>query len=189
MPITGRTPRIALNEFRDLLNRLLNLTITEARLIGAITPGYGSATGRMELAFRDPLTGLPTAVPLRSRRFGEVGLSLAQRCETSFNDVDAHQVATVSYRYCLELPGQSEPMLRWEYLRKWPNETPPARWCRHHLQGPTMLPLGQGTSMNDLHLPGYVVVEDVIRFCIVDLDVQPLSSNWHKLLEQSYERF
>ena len=79
--------------------------------------------------------------------------------------------------------------MRWEYERQWPDED--ARWCRHHLQGPIQLPIGDDpVVLNTVHLPtGYVTVEDVIRFCIVDLEVRPLSNDWHQELEESYRRF
>jgi endoglycosylceramidase len=41
-----------------------------------------------------------------------------------------------------------------------------------------------------LHLPtGFVALEDVLRFCIVDLGVNPLSDGWHDVLEESYRLF
>jgi hypothetical protein len=44
--------------------------------------------------------------------------------------------------------------------------------------------------MNDLHLPtGWVAFEDIVRFCIDDLDVTPLSVSWHEVLDASYARF
>jgi len=34
-----------------------------------------------------------------------------------------------------------------------------------------------------------VTIEDILRFCIVDLGVEPLSANWHEILQESYELF
>jgi hypothetical protein len=147
----------------------------------------------MELAFRS--RGHAIAVPLRTTKgYGDVGLYLGQRCETRLVDGGEHQVATLSYQYKLYAPGtftpgdEREALLRWEYERHWPEDK---RWCRHHLQGPINLPLGDaGVLLQHLHLPtGYVVVEDVIRFCINDLGVRPISERWHDLLEESYEQF
>jgi len=40
--------------------------------------------------------------------------------------------------------------------------------------------------LNDLHLPtGWVRLEEVLRFCIVDLGVRPLSPRWHEALVES----
>ena len=169
------------------MNHVLCRTITEARFFGPYQEGgSGDVTGRMELAFR-PRRGYPEAVPLRTR-FGWMQLYLGQRCETSLRE-GMHQVATVEYQYKLFAPDDSgDALLRWEYVKRWPRED--ARWCRHHLQGPLRLSLGDGVGLNELHLPtGYVVIEDVIRFCINDLEVEPLSAEWHTVLEESYERF
>lgn len=63
--------------------------------------------------------------------------------------------------------------------------------CRHHLQGPLLVPFGRHElNLNDFHLPtGYTTIEDVIRFCIVDLGASPLSRDWHETLEGSYRLF
>ncbi|HTF36075.1 MAG TPA: hypothetical protein VK714_20510 [Myxococcota bacterium] len=122
-----------------------------------------------------------------------MGLYLGQRCETRLVDGE-HQVATLSYQYKLYASGtftpgdEREALLRWEYLKHWPTDED--RWCRHHVQGPVNLGLGDGVLLKDLHLPtGYVVIEDVIRFCVADLGVHPLSDGWHDHLMESYELF
>jgi hypothetical protein len=148
----------------------------------------------MELAFRLPFgVGQPIAIPLRTK-YGELGLYLGQRCETRLTKDRRHQVKTMLYQYKLFAPGtfapgqEREALLRWEYVTEWPTNAD--RWCRHHLQGPVPLALGDGVLLQHLHLPtGYVVMEDVIRFCLNDLDVKPLSAGWHKTLEDSYELF
>ena len=44
--------------------------------------------------------------------------------------------------------------------------------------------------LNDLHLPtGFTTIEEVLRFCIVDLGVTPLSDEWDRVLTDSYEKF
>jgi hypothetical protein len=44
--------------------------------------------------------------------------------------------------------------------------------------------------LNDLHLPtGFTTIEDVLRFCIVDLAVAPLSPEWDQVLNESYQTF
>jgi hypothetical protein len=53
-----------------------------------------------------------------------------------------------------------------------------------------MLPWGDGIDMNHFHLPtGFVAVEEVLRFCIHDLGLRPLSTGWHEVLEESYRLF
>ncbi|HEX5166289.1 MAG TPA: hypothetical protein VFV93_12885 [Thermomicrobiales bacterium] len=71
-------------------------------------------------------------------------------------------------------------------------------WCRNHLQGPIPIAIGgKRVSLNDWHLPtGWVPIEEVIRFCIVDLGVEPLdrsldandNSGWHTRLTESYQQ-
>jgi hypothetical protein len=34
-----------------------------------------------------------------------------------------------------------------------------------------------------------MTIEEVLRFCIVDLGVPPISRRWHEILEESYQRF
>jgi hypothetical protein len=46
--------------------------------------------------------------------------------------------------------------------------------------------------MNKLHVPtGFVAIEEVLRFCIVDLGVPPLAGEdrWNTALDESYRRF
>ena len=86
-------------------------------------------------------------------------------------------------------PDTDEPVLRWEY-EKFPQENV-GLWCRHHLQGTVPIDFGQGPgSLNGYHLPtGYVTVEEVIRFLIVDLGVTPLTVDWNAVLDESYSAF
>jgi hypothetical protein len=115
-----------------------------------------------------------------------VHLSLAQTCLTE-REGEEHRLRTIRYRYTLRPDGDSEPRLRWEYVREFSEGNP----SRHHLQGPITVPFGRRElNLNDLHLPtGYTTIEDVIRFCIVDLGVTALSSGWHEVLEESYRLF
>ena len=145
-------------------------------------PGSDGAQ-RTQLAFRQG--GLVLA-PLPSR-FGELGLYVGLVCEARPSDRDGPPFRTMNYRYALHVGTDinSEPVVRWEFDRQ-PSD-PQARWSRRHVQGPIPLSFGPVTvSLNALHLPtGTVTLEDVIRFCIHDLGVPPLSRNWHDILIQS----
>lgn len=166
-------------EFRDHLNRVLHLTITQAPLsLVSVRKGFA-------LSFRRSGRLDPAEVPLQTK-LGVAHLSLAQTCLTE-REGDEHRLRTIRYRYALRPEGDSEPRLRWEYVREFLERNP----CRHHMQGPVAVPFGrQELNLNDLHLPtGYTTMEDVIRFCIVDLGVQPLSPEWHEVLEESYRLF
>lgn len=113
-------------------------------------------------------------------------LAIGQNCGSVLTKEGPHQLVTVEYRYTLPPEGTDEPLLRWEYVRQ-----PDGPWCRHHLQGTVPLRIGRETvTLNDLHLPtGYVTIEEVLRFCIVDLGVEPLAGDWDRTLRESYERF
>jgi hypothetical protein len=185
VPYVGATLKEACQQFCDVLNRVLNTTITKARLLelGA----KDRPNDPRQVAFRQ--AGQPATAPLNTK-FGPMNLYIGQLCDSVEVKGGGRQLFTTEYQYTLTLEGQPNALLRWEYTR-----TPPdgGLWCRHHLQGPVEIPLGRGgaVSLNDLHLPtGYVTIEEVIRFCIVDLEAKVvLSSDWHAILTESYEKF
>jgi hypothetical protein len=179
VPIIGRTAAEAVTTFREHLNWLLARTVTERPLV------FFTVGERMSLAFRHH--GRPAAATLGTR-FGQFALFLGQTCVATLTDDRQYRLRTVSYRYTLRRDDDAEPLLRWEY-EKFPR--PPGEYCRHHLQGAITLPLPPSrVSLNDMHVPtSFVTIEEVLRFCIVDLGVPPLSGDWHRLLSESYERF
>jgi hypothetical protein len=183
VPIIGRTLGDAARTFADAINRLLATTLTETRLV-VVGPRDGP---RVEVAFREE-GGQPEWARLYTA-FGAVRLFIGQNCE-GIPVAEGRQLITVKYKYMITLDERADaPLLRWEYERT------PRRgglYCRHHLQGPVTLDMGRAgaVSLNELHLPtGYVPIEDIIRFCIVDLGVEALSDNWDRLLRESYTRF
>lgn len=183
MAIEGDTLEEAARRFREHLNGLLARTVTRTRLVSLPRRGARRPSS-VQIAFRQG--GAAIEAPILTR-FGRVGLYLGQRCE-SIEQSGRHRLRTASYRYALTPQGAREPLLRWEYVRD--RGDPDARWCRHHLQGDVPLPFGGGVSLNALHLPtGYVTVEEVLRFCIVDLGVPPLATDWSEQLEASYVLF
>lgn len=69
-----------------------------------------------------------------------------------------------------------------------------AEYCRHHVQGPIHFGITDRDrvegSLQRWHLPtGPVAIEDIIRFCIVDLGIEPLDAGWGDILKRSYDRF
>lgn len=185
MPITGRTLEEASATFRDHVNGVLARTVTATRLIMVQAVRPRGAPSGIQLAFRQQ--GAPIEAPLNTR-FGRVGLYLGQTCQSTVGNDELHRLRTVSYRYTLTPEGAREPLFRWEY-EKAPDGV--GLYCRHHLQGDVPLQFGRtSVLLNDLHLPtGFVTIEEVLRFCIVDLEVPPLSENWHAILTDSYELF
>lgn len=186
MPIEGRTVFEASRAFSDHLNRLLNRTLTASRVIA-----FGSEESpRIQVAFRQQ--GRLTSAPLHTK-YGPVTLYLGQLCEGVSTTPGRLRLITVEYKYTLtiggrESPATREPLFRWEYVRDPQGET----WCRHHLQGPVSVSFGRDSvvSLNDVHLPtGYVPIEEIIRFCLNDLGVRPLSPDWDRILRESYAQF
>ncbi len=180
MPIRGPTLREAGQTFYDHVNRVVNRTVTRARLVVIDVPP------RIQVAFRQ--AGRPIKARLQTH-FGRMGLYLGQVCDSVVGADGLQTLRTIEYRYTLTLAGTDEPLLRWEYVRHPP---PGAEWCRHHLQGrPVELQIHRHlVPLDDLHLPtGYVTFEDVLRFCIVDLGVRPLHRDWSAILRESYEEF
>lgn len=170
MPFEGRTLREASQLFREHLNRLLSHTITRVPIIVSNDP----RTIRVVMSFRQG--GVPGPVTLRSR-FGPMELYLGQIYDGIDGENERVRLRTVKYQYVLKPMNVSEPVIRWEYDRF---PTGQGLWCRHHVQGP--IPVGfnpdQPISLNDVHLPtGQLPIEEVIRFCIVDLGVQPLDES------------
>jgi hypothetical protein len=120
-------------------------------------------------------------------QYDPVDLEITLRCVAEA--IDSRQVGLRAewYRYTLLPEGHQEPMFRWEYVSE--PEGDDAFWARHHLQGPAPIDVGSRyVSLNDLHVPtGPVQVEEIIRFCINDLGVAPLSDEWDAILVESVE--
>ncbi len=180
-PIEGKSLEAVSRRFSDQLNRLLAKTISQHRLVALAIPKRG-----VNIAFRQ--SGIVETAKLKTR-FGEMELFIGLLCDAAEVERKLRRLFIAEYKYTLTLKGSTEPLWRWEYVRRWPRETD--RWCRHHVQGAIPVSIGrQSISLNDLHLlTGYVTLEEIIRFCLVDLKVKPLSSDWHEILQKSYQQF
>jgi len=200
VPIVGTSLQAAAVSFREHLNGVLHLTITDTPLV-VFTVGKNPT--KADIAFRHD--GRPQETPLQTK-YGLLWLYLGQVCTSTLDDAGQHVLHTVKYTYTLRRDDEENPLLRWEY-----DKQPGNRYCRHHLQGPIAVPIKrhQHVSLNDLHVPtGFVTVEEVLRFCIVDLKVpsrapseRPMAprepgdhnlharKTWDEILTESYERF
>lgn len=182
MPIRGRTLREAAHMFRGHINQILSRTVTRTPVF--VIPS--EETHRVHVGFR--LQGEPTGASLNTR-FAPMRFFFGQVCESVPVRGGLQELRTVRYRYALTMEGAEEAFVRWEYTRTLPEG---AAWCRHHLQGPiSLLQVNERPLLlTDVHLPtGYVPFEEVLRFCIVDLGVRPLTDEWDATLRESYERF
>jgi len=174
--------RVLTNEFRhftDEMNRLLAVTVTQARLMKEPRPDVGLRF----LSF-----GGEGFAPIYSPKYGDLRLSIQQICGTTEREGQTC-LCTVAYSYGVGPADRDDPLFRWDYERA--RKDPEKRYCRHHLQGGMTINLGaEPFHFNKQHMPtGYVPVEEVLRFCIVDLGVTPLKDDWNEHLDSSYETF
>jgi hypothetical protein len=145
----------------------------------------------VQFSFRDG--GRPATATLETR-YGPMDFYLGQiRDAVESPDGRTIELRTTQYRYTLQPHGMDDSLFRWEYVRL-PAEG--ATYCRHHLQGsiPISFTDSSGaahtTTLDAWHLPtGWLAVEEVLRFCIVDLGVEPLAEDWDQVLADSHQRF
>jgi hypothetical protein len=176
MPIEARNLIQATRILRDQLTQLLATTITVKPLVALPA---GDVENRTRISFRD--RGRTSSASL-STRFGPIDLFVDIRCAPLAVHRRFVQLQITACQYTIIPARAPEPILRWEFVR-FPDEN--ARWCRHHVQGPIPVNLGRATvPLNDLHMPtGWVPIEEIIRFCIVDLGVPALADDWHERLQ------
>jgi hypothetical protein len=181
MRAEGRSLAAAARGHCERLNRLLNTTLTRARVTHAVFPSHPGVAG---IRFgRDAGSG----ALLRSPRYGALYLQISQLVAADDAVGDGGLVAMLRYRYALASSLESDALIRWESSRS--GEHGHSLWCRHHLQGTARLEFPRRTAtLNEFHLPtGLVAIEDIVRFCIVDLGVRPLSCDWEAILQGASE--
>ncbi len=185
MPIQGRSLGEVGRIFCDHLNEVLHTTITPTPLSLELSKGQ-------LVSIRVRGNEGQSGSALLKTRYGDISLYIGQICKAERDDTGIYTLSTTTYRYALSTPSAEEPFLRWEYLR---NPGKEKHYCRHHLQGRIPLDLydrqaNEQANLQSWHLPtGWVPLEDVLRFCIVDLGVTPLSDKWSQILTDSYQRF
>lgn len=185
MPIQDRSLGQTSRIFTDRLNHILNNTITQKRL-SVYLPDHANEA---QINFRQ--RGSASFALLRTS-YGEMEMDLRQLCDAVPDEASSLlTLRTLSYRYAIRPVGAAEPILRWEYVRFPPDET--STWNRNHIQGPIPLGVqnraGIEANLNDWHTPtGWIAIEDVLRFCITDLGVTPLSDDWDQRLRERDEQ-
>jgi hypothetical protein len=182
MAIEGKSLDEVARLFCDQVNRLLNATVTQARS----TLLEGPREGLVMLSLREAV-GEPGA-PLRTK-YGTLRLIVGQHLSSEKTSRRRHKLKTVKYAYRIAEEGARDALLRWEYASEAEHGDRP--FCRHHGHALAELGLSKGVlSLDEVHIPtGYVSLEDVLRFCIVDLGVAPLRDDWHERLRESARDF
>lgn len=183
----GDSPQQAFQEFREHLNRLLHTTITDAslQLLG---------TERRDRAFLEFRQG-----ELDEIRCAKVGggyyLFLGQVLEaeeTRVNDVQKYRLRTLSYAYRIT----EGPTLDCGWLFRWEYDSPKIKrgtQPRHHIHVNADVRCFRDRfklNCSELHLPsGWIAIEEVIRFLINELHLDPKSEEWDRHLRDSEEKF
>lgn len=188
MAITGRKAQECFDQFTEHLRPVIAATLGDAHYLhfqrdgsssGALTLGPQSANGIW-------LTG----------KGGRFLFSLRQMIAAFPNADRQWQLTTTEYSYAIyERDDElADSLLRWDYKAKPP---PDKQWCRHHIQIGRRSQKAVELSFNDatldlnrLHMPtAFVLIEDVLRFLLTDLEVPPARSDWNSVLNGSRETF
>lgn len=180
--LVGDRPSDVFRQFREHIGRLLNITVTDARLSLRHSQEVPYAT----INFRDE-DEIATAVSLRGSR---LFLYLSQDLIVEPQRDKSWKLRTMAYTYHL-LEGahpDSRWLIRWEYVSK---DRRAMNHPRHHVHLPLKLDTLDGElDFSALHLStGWVTVEEVIRFLIVEVGVCPKSPTWNDELIASEEKF
>lgn len=182
MPITGRTPAECFNQFEQHVAELTSATLGPRRHIGH---GY-IRKNVLILSFRE---AEPVAVPIETR-YGRLFFYLAQELEAVDDEAGGFRLGTRRYWYRVQKEAdlRAPALIRWEY----DTDTPRDDYCRHYVQLAAEISRDdQRLDLDKLHVPtGWVLMEEVLRFLIVDLGMEPAcGADWPEVLARGEDRF
>ena len=180
--LVGVRPAEVFRAFQQHIAGLLNRTVTDAPLSLTHKQNHSFAA----VTFRDEQK-VAIAAPL----FGSsLFLFFSQDLIVEDLGNKTLKLRTVKYAYhLLEAPSPDSPcVVRWEYI------SPSRRKMTHprnHVHLPIILETSDGPlDLDTLHLPtGWVTIEEVIRFLIVEVGIKPKSDDWNADLESSEKLF
>lgn len=185
MPIEGRSPRECAERFREHVAELLSKTINP---IVPLLLYEGTRDASFGVSFRQGKK--IAALPLETR-YGRLFFHLAQVVEAQ-KVGKAYRLRTMAYWYRVQATAglrEADALLRWEYDRSHdPRQPGPPR---HHLQAPAQIKWETHTlDLNKIHTPsGWVTIEELLRFLIVELGVSPASPDWPTIVADSEDVF
>jgi hypothetical protein len=180
--LTGTRPSEVFREFQSHLGGLLNRTITD----GPLSLRHRGENPYAQVTFRDEQE-LSTAVPIAGCPFF---LAISQHLKVSEEAPKNWLLKTTQYSYHL-LEGRdigSRWIVRWEYVSP---EVRAMEHPRHHVHLPIKIESLTGVlDLDALHLStGWVTVEEIIRFLIVELGAKARSNDWPQQLAESEALF
>lgn len=180
MPIIERSARACFDAFADHMRKLIAETVTGRHPLATVPHG-----SRMILSFREEH---PVAIPLDTS-YGRIFFYLGQSLEAR-EEGGRYRLTTRQYWYRIQLEPRlrSQAALRWEY----DSTTRADHHARHHTQLSASIELQTARlDLDKAHLPtGWVTIEEVIRFLIVDLGMQPPCGDaWPDVIAESERRF
>jgi len=179
MSIFNKNPNELFKDFVDYINWVLNKTITEHPLFWvSLGPSY---IAQMQFT-------RSKAVKIGSSPFSfSIVQTLVANNEHNIKEFERqYRLETHEYHYHIYRKTTKDPIVRFEYERKlrWK-----AKHCRHHCH---LLFKKWGINFKKVHVPtGWVLIEDLIRFIIVDLGCPTLCNEekWRVLLDKSEDDF
>jgi hypothetical protein len=193
MGIVGKDLEVVARQFADQLQTMLANTITYKPLIP-----HANTRSTMYISFRE--AGAP-AVEILQTKYGPMELFVGHLCSAvEREDSSDVRLRTLEYAYYLRPHTMTEPLFRWEFVRPdgsadRDDDEDPSAWCRHHIQGNLRIDITDDRgathqiALNDWHTPsGWVALEDIVRFCIVDLGVKS-RPGWNRALKTSYRLY
>lgn len=178
--LSGKKPNEIFNTFRDHLNGLLAGTVTGTPLLQTIS-GISSA---LEFRHNGEAVGVPVGKGYH--------LYLSQALQAVKIRRHEYRLKTLAYAYRIgEGPRRTDRwVVRWEYNSKETQEE--ALHPRHHCHLPFKLTCfeDQSLDLDKMHIStGWVTIEEVIRFLIHELDIEPKQPDWDRRLRDSEEKF
>jgi hypothetical protein len=184
VPIVERSARQCFDTFAGHVRRLVAATLCPYRHVHLEHVG---GTDTATLTFCEP-NGTAAEIKLG---YGNVWFFASQELTAVREEPRRWRLRTTSYGYRLQSAAQitvDNALLRWEYDAG----AAPDGFCRHHVHAPLTLPLLAGKlDLDKAHVPtGWVTLEEVIRFLIVELGHKPpCGARWPSVLADSERAF
>jgi hypothetical protein len=190
VPIEGRTPNACFTRFRDHVAQLVAQTLTQRIQLRAIEVEGGPTLAHLGFRQGGNWVGIP--LDTNYERLYFVLYQVVEARDTSKTGNARYRLHTLEYGYYIQETADQRraALFRWEYASDPPMEHP-----HQHVQIRTTLAssaLQHPINLDKVHVPtGWVTIEQVIRFLIADLGVQPPrgADKWEQILHEGEQKF